>query len=192
MAIPEWLEKIDESLFVAINHDWSSSWLDPIMKTLRYPQTWIPLYAFILFYIIKKEKKDSWKLILTSIVTVAITDSVSASIMKPYFARLRPCAEAHLHNVMRSVIDCGGLYSFPSSHAANHFGMAACWFFSFYTITGKKWYWLWIWAFLVCYAQIYVGKHYPLDILCGALLGILVGSFLAWVFKKWAHPNKAA
>jgi undecaprenyl-diphosphatase len=85
-------------------------------------------------------------------------------------------------------VDCGGYYSFPSSHAANHFGLATFWFWSVWMMTGKKWTWLWYWALAIGYAQIYVGKHYPADILAGALLGWIVGLINAKIFEKWAFP----
>jgi undecaprenyl-diphosphatase len=82
----------------------------------------------------------------------------------------------------------------PSAHAANHFGLATFWFLSIATMSGKKWYWLWIWAFLVCYAQVYVGKHYPLDIAFGAGVGALTGFLVHKLFNlltkkpRSAHP----
>ena len=63
----------------------------------------------------------------------------------------------------------------PSSHATNHFALATFWFLAIQKLKGKKWYWLWFWAALVAYAQIYVGKHYPFDVLAGTALGILIG-----------------
>jgi undecaprenyl-diphosphatase len=79
----------------------------------------------------------------------------------------------------------GGQYSFPSSHAANHFGLAAFWFWSLYKLTGKKWRWLWIWASLMGYSQIYVGKHFPFDIIAGGLLGIIIGTMMARIFELY-------
>jgi undecaprenyl-diphosphatase len=73
----------------------------------------------------------------------------------------------------------------PSNHAANHFGLAAFWFFSLRSITGKKWQWLWFWAAAVCYAQIYVGKHYPFDIVVGSLTGFLTGLGMSRLFLYW-------
>ncbi len=73
----------------------------------------------------------------------------------------------------------------PSSHASNHFGLAAFWFYVIKETLNRKWYWLWAWAFIIGYSQIYVGVHYPGDILTGALLGIGIGSFSCYFFSGW-------
>jgi len=189
MVLPQWLEKIDKNVFVFINRDTAQGWLDPFMMAMRNPLTWIPLYAFMLYYVIKKAKSKALQFIVVSGLTVALTDSIAARILKPFFARVRPCADEQLHDTVRSLVGCGGIYSFPSNHAANHFGLAVCWFFSIYAITGKKWHWLWLWALLICYAQIYVGKHFPLDILGGIVLGWVIGYAGSVVFNRWAYPN---
>jgi undecaprenyl-diphosphatase len=159
------------------------------MLFLREPLVWVPLYVFLLCWVLWRHRKHALKFILLSAATVAFTDFVSASIIKPLVKRPRPCHAPDLQPVMRNIIDCGGLYGFPSSHASNHFGMAAFWFGAVYCLTGKKWHWLWAWAALVCIAQVYVGKHYPFDVLCGGIFGFACGSASLWVFKKWASPQ---
>jgi undecaprenyl-diphosphatase len=123
--------------------------------------------------------------IILSIITVALTDSIAAQVMKPLFGRLRPCHDPEMQVLLRNLVGCGGLYSMPSNHAANHFGLAAFWYFSIRNINGGKWRWLWLWAALICYAQVYVGKHYPFDILVGAVFGTLVGWGMARLFIHW-------
>jgi len=127
---------------------------------------------------------------VATLVLFAVTDHTSAAIMKPYFARLRPCFEPALEGVIRSVVSCGGKYGMPSTHASNHFGMASFWFFGFLWMGGRRWYWLWIWALAIGYAQVYVGKHYPGDILVGAMLGTLAGWLFALLFRKWVLKNR--
>jgi undecaprenyl-diphosphatase len=87
---------------------------------------------------------------------------------------------------VRLLLDhCSGGFSFTSSHAANHFGLAM---FIFMTIQPlfKKYTWLFfIWAAVIAYAQVYVGVHYPLDIFVGALIGLFIGWFIGSVFNKW-------
>ena len=78
----------------------------------------------------------------------------------------------------------------PSSHAANHFGLAAFWYFTITRMANRKWWMLWVWAFMICYAQVYVGKHYPGDVLAGAVLGISAGYLLAVLFRKWMMKIK--
>ncbi len=190
MSLLKWLDRIDKVLFLLIQHDSDHSIWDKVMPVLREPLTWIPLYLFLLYYSIRKAKNRAWLFILLSIACVAITDSVSASLLKPLFARLRPCYDAELQGHIRGLVDCGGLYSMPSSHAANHVGLAVFWYGSLYIMTGKKWTWLWIWALAIGYAQIYVGKHYPFDVLAGSLLGYIIGIVLAKLFEHgWNNPG---
>ncbi|HEY4148213.1 MAG TPA: phosphatase PAP2 family protein [Chitinophagaceae bacterium] len=191
MSFLKLLDKIDKIFFVAIHNDSDHRVLDNIMLLFRNPVTWIPLYAFLLYYVIRKAGIKAWKFIALSIVTVGITDYVSASVLKPLFARPRPCHDAELQPFLRNILDCGGLYSFPSNHAANHFGLATFWFWALWIMTGKKWGWLFIWAAVICYAQVYVGKHYPLDIAGGALFGSMVGLIVANIFEYLWNPRKA-
>ena len=185
MSLLKWLDHIDKILFVLISHDTDHSFLDKVMPIMRDPITWLPLYVFMLCYAIRKRRTQAWAFILLSILTVAITDSLTSQVLKPLFGRLRPCYDPELSSVIRGLVDCGGLYSMPSSHAANHFGLAAFWYFSIKEMSGKKWSWLWLWAATICYAQIYVGKHFPFDILAGSLTGFLTGLGMSRLFVLW-------
>lgn len=187
MSLLNWLDNLDKALFVLIQHDSDHSVLDRIMPLLRDPYTWIPLYVFMLFYIFFKDRNKALPFIVLSLLTFAITDSLTAQVLKPLFGRLRPCHDPEMQTTLRSLVDCGGIYSMPSNHAANHFGLAAFWFFSLRSITGKKWRWLWFWAAAVCYAQIYVGKHYPFDIAVGSLTGFLTGLGMSRLFLFWEN-----
>jgi undecaprenyl-diphosphatase len=107
--------------------------------------------------------------------------------LKEAVHRPRPCQDVAFMNYVRLLLkQCSGSYSFVSNHAANHFGMAT---FAFLTFRGifKHWMYLaFLWAFFIAYAQVYVGVHYPLDVLGGAVLGLIVGSVTASIFdKKW-------
>lgn len=107
------------------------------------------------------------------LLTFLLTDQVSSSLIKEWVQRVRPCHVPQWEDRIHLLEGKGGLYSFVSSHAANVFGLA--------TFTGlvyrKKWYTtsMLIWAFLVSYSRIYVGKHFPADVVCGALAGMLLG-----------------
>lgn len=116
---------------------------------------------------------------------VALTDIISSRVFKETFDRIRPCNEPDMIPHMRLLVrGCPGGYGFTSSHAANHFGMATYFFLTFRFIL-KKWVWIAIaWAVMISYAQIYVGVHYPLDIVGGAFLGIFFGALIALVFHK--------
>lgn len=202
MSLLKWLEHLDKILFVLVQHDSDHSLLDVIMPVFRDPLTWIPLYAFMLFYAFRMGKKKSdltavdrhvtggskaWAFIVLTLLTFAVTDTVTAQVLKPMFGRLRPCHDPELQPYLRAIVDCGGLYSMPSNHAANHYGLAAFWFFSIREVTGRKWRWLWIWAAIICYAQVYVGKHYPFDVLAGAIFGMLTGVGMSRLFVYWEH-----
>lgn len=180
-----WLDHLDKVLFTLIQHDSDQSVLDPVMPLLREPLTWIPLYGFMLYFAIRQRASTAWAFIILTIVTVAFTDSVTAQVLKPLFGRLRPCHDPDVQSMIRGLVDCGGMYSMPSNHAANHFGLAAFWYFSIRHIRGKKWTWLWFWAAAVCYAQVYVGKHFPFDIFVGAIFGLLTGWGVSRVFVYW-------
>lgn len=191
MEIIQWLVAIDKALFILIHSDGALPPIDGLMKGLRNAFTWIPLYAFILYWVFRYGKKFAWQFILLSIVTFAITDYTSASILKPALSRIRPCYDPALQDIIRGLVGCGGEFSFPSSHASNHFGLAAFWFYSIYLIKGKKWHWLWVWALIIGYAQVYVGKHYPIDIIGGAVFGYVTGTLLAIIFERWIFSPHA-
>ncbi|HJU46463.1 MAG TPA: phosphatase PAP2 family protein [Chitinophagaceae bacterium] len=186
MTVWQWLDQLDKAVFTFVHAKAYAPSLDGLMLLLRHGTTWIPLYLFILYWILRKEnRKYAVAFILLSVACVCFTDSVSVRILKPLFGRLRPCHDEILQPVIRHIIDCAGLHSMPSSHASNHFGLAAFWFISIAAINNRKWYWLWLWAALICYAQVYVGKHYPGDILAGALFGTLTGLLFYKIFERW-------
>lgn len=182
-----WLDHFDKTVFVLIQHDSDHFFLDKIMPVLRDPLTWIPFYAFMLFYAFRQGKDKAWPFIILTLLTFTITDTVTAQLLKPLFGRLRPCHDPVLQPFLTGLVNCGGLYSFPSNHAANHFGLATFWYLSIREMTGRKWSWLWIWATVICYAQIYVGKHYPFDILAGAFTGALTGLGTFRLFVYWEN-----
>lgn len=186
LNLQEWLIRTDRRLFTFVHAEASSPYIDWLMIALRYPALWAPLYAFVLYWIIRFHKRSAWQFIFLTLLCFAITDFTSASLLKPYFSRPRPCYDPGLEPILRNLVGCAGRYGMPSSHASNHFGLAAFWFFSIRSLTGRSWSWLWIWAAAICYAQVYVGKHYPFDVLVGGILGTVVGVALAWVFTRWA------
>lgn len=186
LTIKETLLRLDRQLFTFIHQTASSPAIDWLFLALRNAIIWIPLYLFILVWVFLKHRQQVWKFVFLSLVVFAITDFTSASIFKPLFMRERPCYDAQLHTVVRNLIGCGGRYGMPSSHASNHFGLASFWFFSITWMSSRRWYWLWLWAFAIGYAQVYVGKHFPGDIIFGMILGTITGTLVAILFRKWA------
>lgn len=181
----EQLYDIDELIFLAINQGLSNVIFDWVMPILRNKFTWTPLYLFIIIFSIRHYKLRGAAMILCLIVAVGLSDFISASILKPAIKRVRPCNEIMLQEDMVPRIRCGAGYSLPSSHASNHFAISV--FLSL--VYRRSWkyigYVAYTWAALVCLAQVYVGVHYPLDILLGALLGSIIGYAVAKVFIKW-------
>jgi undecaprenyl-diphosphatase len=185
----DWLVRQDKQLFSFIQRHICANWLDGFMLLLRNPLTWVPLYIFLLYWVINKGKSAAIKFILVSVICFAITDYSCAHFLKPLFERIRPCYDLDMAGITRGIVNCGGKYSFPSNHAANHFGLASFWFFAVHQIIQKKWYWLWIWASLISFAQVYVGVHFPIDVLGGAFLGIFTGFLLSKVFEAWIKSS---
>ncbi len=167
----------DEKVFLWLN-SFHSDGFDPIVLQLTQTITWVPLYLLLLYLIYRKDPKNTAWVIGGVMLTILLADQVSSGLMKPYFERLRPCHNPELQGLIHLYGRCGGLYGFVSSHAANTFGMA-----TFLTLTLNKKqkgiHWLFLYAVIVSYSRIYLGVHYPLDILFGALVGVL-SAYLSW------------
>ena len=175
---------IDHWLFHQINQVWTNPVFDLVFVFMRQAELWVPFYLFLLvFGLVNFGKKALWWS-ATLIMTAIISDLVSSSIIKNIIFRLRPCRNPDLANQVRVLVNyCPQSSSFTSSHACNHFALA---FFIFITLnqTGS-WRWLlFLWAFLISYAQVYVGVHYPLDVLGGTLAGSSIGYMMSIFYKK--------
>lgn len=176
----------DHALFYSINGKWTNPLLDSVMPWVRHSNNWIPLYVVLLSFIIYKWGKKSWKWLVLIALNVTLTDQISSHLFKPFFHRLRPCADPELMQQSRLLLDhCSGGFSFTSSHAANHFGIAVFLVVTLQPLLKNFRYIFLVWAALIAYAQVYVGVHFPLDILAGALIGIIVGYFNGKLFHKW-------
>jgi undecaprenyl-diphosphatase len=175
----ELVKKWDEELFLWLN-SFHSDVLDPIIFQMTETVTWLPLFAFLIYKIYKVDPKNSWWVFGGILLTILISDQVTSGIMKPFFERLRPCHDPRWEGMMHNYGRCGGLYGFVSSHAANTFGMAV---FLNQKLKGKikGLRWLYLYAVVVSYTRIYLGVHYPWDILLGAAMGTLAAWF-SWFF----------
>ncbi len=179
------LLELDKQLFTIINSKWHSNFLDATLPLSRHAMIWAPFYLFmILFALINFKKTGIWW-VLFAAGTVTLTNFISSDLIKENIFRLRPCNDADMTSGLRFLLSYRPQSSsFTSSHAANHFGLAA---FFFFTLNAKigKWAWLFFaWATIVSYAQVYVGVHYPLDVICGGLVGFLFGYLSARSFNK--------
>ena len=170
------LEKLvafDTELFLFLN-GLHNPFMDKIMWWTSATITWIPLYLVVLFFVFKQFK---WKGILTLlflILVVVLADQGSVHLFKNVFQRLRPCHNSQITDFVHTVSGkCGGKFGFVSSHAANTFAFAT--FSSFFFSLRKYSYFIFLWAAFVSYSRIYLGVHFPGDILGGAILGYAIG-----------------
>jgi undecaprenyl-diphosphatase len=174
------ISKMDTEIFLYLN-GLHNSFMDAIMFWASDKLFWIPFYILIIIIIYKEYKKRSIYILTTIAIVITFCDQTASHIIKPLVKRLRPSHEPALQDLIHlSDAGPGGLYGFVSSHAANAFGLAT---FLILLLT-KKYNGLKItllfWAILVAYSRIYNGVHYPLDIVCGMLLGIFYG----YIFKN--------
>ncbi len=175
----------DRSLFLFLNNLGDPAF-DRFWMLISDKWIWIPLY---LVFMVLLYKNYGWKSLLYILVFIGLGLTASdqiAGIFKMGIERLRPCHEPTLDGIMREV-DCGGNFGFYSAHASNTFFIA-----SFMTMLMRKKYgwfplFLFFWAAIVSYSRIYLGVHYPLDVVMGAAVGFLLGGFFATLSLKVIH-----
>jgi len=179
----EWLEHIDQQLFLWLN-GFHSPFFDQVMWIISVKWTWVPLYLLIIAGIFVKFRKEGFWALLAFIVLIAITDQVTSGLLKPLVGRLRPCHDPELEGLVHNVKRCGGQYSFVSGHASNSFAIAMFTFMLFRLVFNGVWI-LFIWAALVAYSRVYLGVHFPADILLGGGIGMLFAWIVFLVLRKW-------
>ena len=164
----------DQKLLLGLNGSNSLFW-DGFMWIATKMFTWIPLAIVLLYVIFKNNKiKEALLIIVLLAVVITLTDQIASGFCKPFFSRFRPTQDPELMYQIDIVNGYrGGRYGFISSHAANTFGIAL-----FISLTIKSWslaITLFIWAIINAYSRIYLGVHYPGDILFGTLVGMIIG-----------------
>ena len=178
----EKIKILDESILLFINSHHNTFW-DTLMWFASGILSWFPLYAFIIIFLIVKLKKQSWLLILLIIPLIVMSDQLSSGLIKPLVHRVRPSHEPSLDYLLHYVNRYrGGLYSFPSSHACIFFAWVT--YLSLTAVKKIKWfpYLLIPVALFVSYSRVYLGVHYPSDIIAGAILGIFLGWFVSKIY----------
>lgn len=185
MSLFAWLSiiELDHSLFHLINSEWNNAFFDWLLPIWRDKYFWIPIYVFIILFSIFNYGKKSYWFILFLVTAVGSADFVSSHIVKKTIQRIRPCNDKTVDEV-RSLVRCGSGFSFTSSHATNHFALS---YFLFATLGlhfRKIRGWLIAWAASIAYAQVYVGVHFPIDVISGMILGILISKIFVWMYQK--------
>jgi undecaprenyl-diphosphatase len=164
------LEAFDTALLLLINLTLRTPLLDPLMLFVTNKFNFVIPAACLLVYwaVTGVRKRERWLMGALAPPVILLSD-LSATTIKKLVNRPRPCAVLTEINIL---LPCSGSLSFPSSHAVNIFALAA-----FIAVFERKQAWLWFtFAFLVAYSRMYVGVHYPLDVIAGAILGIILGT----------------
>lgn len=174
------LSTIDSDLFLFLN-GLHTGWMDRIMVLVTDMWVWLPFYALWAYWAMRQYGKRCWWVFLGVGLVVLCSDQLASHVCKPFFHRLRPCYNIDFQDLIYLPKGmAGGKFGFVSSHAANTFAVSV--FLAPVLAKYRPWaaITLFLWASVSSYSRIYIGYHYPGDILAGAALGVLVG----WVFWK--------
>ena len=180
------LVAIDHSLFAFLNGIAYCPMLDKIMPAITRQENWYPLLGGVWVALLIWGGRRGRMAAIMLVIAVALSDQLSSRVLKPLVGRVRPCNALPLDEI-RLLVRRSGAPSFPSSHATNSFAMAMVF----------VWRWprlailFFVFAVLVAYSRVYVGVHYPLDVLAGAVLGVICGRTAIWVVvavrRRWGR-----
>lgn len=180
------LQTLDQQLLLAINRAHTPA-LDAVMIFASNRLVWFPAYALLIGGLIYLFRRRAVLLLPLLITAVALADSITSRLFKPYFGRPRPCHDARVFPLLHLPDGCGGQFGFLSSHAANSIALAV--FLALVLPAGRlRWAKIaaFLWAGLLSYSRIYLGAHYPSDVLGGAIIGGLLGWGAALIYQSFA------
>jgi undecaprenyl-diphosphatase len=185
-----YFQNLDRYLVLAINRAHKPA-LDALMIFASNRYAWIPAYALLIAVLIDVFRRRAVVILPLVIAAVGLADSITSRLFKPFFARLRPCHDAKLASLLHLPDGCGGQFGFLSSHAANSVALAV-----FLTLVLPKGRFhatkglAFVWAALLSYSRMYLGAHYPSDVLGGAAVGALLGwgaaALFQWLDSRWS------
>jgi len=180
----ETLQHWDAFLFQCINGSLSNPLFDALLPWFREKWFWMPAYLFVAAFALINFRKRGWVILLGLVLSAGLSDFTSSTLVKKNVQRLRPCNDPAMAASIQLRVPCGGGYSFTSSHAANHFAVAVF----LIGVFGGFVRWLrpvtLIWAGSIAFSQVYVGVHYPGDVLLGAALGAAIGWWTATTWNR--------
>lgn len=171
--------QLDRTLFLFFNMTLANPVTDLVMPIITSDVLLRLFYGVAMALLLwKGDARLRW-LVLVSVIVLALTDQISAGLLKPMIGRLRPC---HVLENINLLVGCGGGKAMPSAHAANAFGQAVL-----FAVLYRRVRWpLLSFATLVALSRVFVGVHYPADVFAGALLGALVALLLVTIFNRFS------
>lgn len=178
----ETLINIDIYLFHLINSYLTFSFFDKIMPVITSVKYWYITYLIFALWLIFKSGKNGRIALITLIIAIILSDQINSAFLKELFGRIRPC---HTFENVHLLVNCPISKSFPSSHAVNNFTAATV--LSYFYKQYKKIF-LFI-AIIISYSRVYVGVHYPSDVISGALLGLIIGYLILLIIKRFYRPS---
>ena len=184
----EYLDTIDQQALIAIN-SWHAPFFDNLMWCITSKLSWLLILVAVIVAL-RHDRKQALLVIATLLLTILISDQISSGLIKHTVERLRPSHNPDIASSLHLVNGyTGGMFGFTSSHAANSFSvvMLLSLMFGYRRVTFA----LMMWAALQCYSRMYLGVHYPGDIIGGTIVGLLVGWLVyrlwLWTERRWMH-----
>lgn len=178
--MPVFLQNIDLFLFQLFNMTLANPLFDKLMPFVTQQQNWNMVYIILLIWLLWKGGRTGRIAFVLLIITIICSDQLSSTFIKAWVARPRPC---HSLTMLRLLVDCGSGYSFPSSHAVNNFAAAVILSY-FYKQYRSVYFSI---AAVVAFSRVYVGVHYPIDIVVGALIGFFVAKLILLIYVALAR-----